>query len=329
MKKIVQAITKSNKFPIIILLILIIAFFSWRSPAFFTVENFLNVFRQISMIGICGIGMICVMLTGGIDLSVSSMITIVNIMCAYWMARNGISPLVAVTLSLLMTTLIGALNGVLVAYGRLMPLISTLCMQNILKGLSYIISKGKPIFGFPASYKILGQGYIGIFPIPVVIMVVLCILGALFLYGSFPGRFFYAVGGNEEASRLSGINTKRVKVLAYTVCGFFTGLAGVIWLSRVNSGQPTTGSGFEFDVISGIVLGGVSILGGSGDVLGAILGVIVIGLLNNGLVLVNLGEYYQLLVKGLVLLLAISLDSFKHNFKGKITLFPAAKELRR
>jgi ribose transport system permease protein len=244
------------------------------------------------------------------------------------MARDGIPPLVAVALSLLMTTLIGALNGVLVAYGKLMPLISTLCMQNILKGLSYIISKGKPIFGFQASYKILGQGYIGIFPIPGGIMVFLCILGALFLHGTFPGRFFYAVGGNEEASRLSGINTRRIKVLAYTVCGFFTGLAGVIWLSRVNSGQPTTGSGFEFDVISGIVLGGVSILGGSGDVLGAILGIIVIGLLNNGLVLVNLGEYYQLLVKGLVLLLAIGLDSFKHNFKGQITLFSAAKGSR-
>jgi ribose transport system permease protein len=318
MKGFIGKITKSSKLPILVLLLLIILFFSWHSPAFLSTENFLNVFRQISMIGIAGIGMICVMLTGGIDLSISSQVTIVNIVCAYMLARSGLPPLAACCLSLLLTTFIGMINGILVAYGMLIPLISTLCMQNVLKGISYIISKGQPIFGFPSSFKILGQGYVGIIPIPVIMMVLMCILGSFFLQKSYPGRYFYSVGGNEEASRLSGINTKRVKVLAYTVSGFFSGLAGIIWLSRVNSGQPTTGVGFEFDVISGIVLGGVSVLGGSGDVLGAILGIIVIGLLNNGLVLVNMSEYYQLLVKGLVLFLAIGLDSFKRNFKGKL-----------
>jgi ribose transport system permease protein len=315
-KGVLHKMTKSSKLPILALLLFIILFFSWRSPAFFSTENFLNVFRQISMIGIAGIGMICVMLTGGIDLSISSQVTIVNIICAYMMAKAGMPPLAACLISLLLTTLIGMVNGILVAYGMLIPLISTLCMQNVLKGISYIISKGQPIFGFPVAFKVLGQGYVSIIPIPVIIMTLMCILGSLFLQYSYPGRYFYSVGGNEEASRLSGINTKRVKVLAYTVCGFFSGLAGIIWLSRVNSGQPTTGVGFEFDVISGIVLGGVSVLGGSGDVLGAVLGIIVIGLLNNGLVMVNMSEYYQLLVKGLVLFLAIGLDSFKRNFKG-------------
>jgi ribose transport system permease protein len=318
-------VVRSNKAPIVILLLLIIAFFSWRSPNFLTTANFLNVFRQISMIGIAGIGTICVMLTGGIDLSISSQVTFVNIICAYMMVKNGVPPVYACIITAIVATLIGALNGILVAYGKLMPLISTLCMQNILKGVSFIISKGLPIFGFPVSFKILGQGYVGRIPVPVIIMVVVCILGALFLSRSYPGRFFYSVGGNEEASRLSGINTKRVKVLAYTICGFFTGIAGIIWLSRVNSGQPTTGNGFEFDVISGLVLGGVSIMGGSGDVLGAVLGIIVIGLLNNGLILINVSEFYQLLIKGLVLLLAIGLDSFKHNFKGKIKLSFARK----
>jgi ribose transport system permease protein len=318
MKIALAKITRSNKIPILILLLLIIAFFSWQSANFFTVANFLNVFRQISMIGIAGIGMICVMLTGGIDLSVSSQVTIVNIMCAYMMVNNGVPPVPACIIVVIIATLIGALNGVLVAYGMLMPLISTLCMQNILKGMSFIISKGLPIFGFPVSFKALGQGYVGIIPVPVIIMVLVCILGAIFLARAYPGRFFYAVGGNEEASRLSGVNTKRVKVLAYSICGFFCGIAGIIWLSRVNSGQPTTGTGFEFDVISGLVLGGVSIMGGSGDVLGAVLGIIVIGLLNNGLILINVSEYYQLLIKGFVLLLAIGLDSFKHNFKGSL-----------
>jgi ribose transport system permease protein len=320
MKELLNRILKSNKLPIVILLLLIIIFFTWRSPNFLKWENFLNVFRQISMISICGIGMICVMLTGGIDLSVSSQVTLVNISCAYMMVKMGIPPAYSAVLAILLCTLVGVLNGVLVAYGILMPLISTLCMQNILKGLSFIITKGLPIFGFPASFKFPGQGYVGPLPFPVLVMVIVCLVGAFFLQRSFPGRFFYAIGGNEEAARLTGINTKRYKVLAYTICGFFTGLAGVIWLSRVNSGQPTTGNGFEFDVISGIVLGGVSIMGGSGDVLGAVLGIIVIGLLNNGLVLINMGEFYQLLIKGMVLLFAISLDSFKRNFSGSLKL---------
>ncbi|NMC58658.1 MAG: ABC transporter permease [Candidatus Methanofastidiosa archaeon] len=317
MGNVLTKIFKSSKVPITLLLIGIIIFFSLLSDAFLSTENFLNIFRQISMTGIAGVGMICVMLTGGIDLSISSMVTLVNICCAYMMVKWGMNPVLAGLLMIMVTTLLGTLNGVLVSYGRLIPLISTLCMQNILKGLSYIISKGQPIFGFPKSFKILGQGYVGIIPIPVIIMIVIAIIGHIFLSKTYIGRYFYCIGGNEEATRLSGVDTKKIKCLSYTVCGFFSGLAGIVWLSRVNSGQPVTGSGFEFDVISGIVLGGVSVLGGEGDVLGAILGVIVIGILNNGLILVNVGEYYQLLVKGVVLLLAIGMDSFKRNYRRK------------
>ena len=315
MKGIALKIGKSSKLPIILLLIGIIIFFTVLSPAFLSLDNFLNVFRQISMIGIAGIGMICVMLTGGIDLSISAQVTLVNIVCAFMMVNMGMHPVPASLAAILITTLLGTFNGILVSYGKLIPLIATLCMQNMLKGLSYIISKGQPIFGFPESFKVLGQGYVGAVPIPVIVLIIVAVLGAFFLNKTYIGRYFYCIGGNEEATNLSGVNTTKVKVLAYSVCGFFSGLAGIVWLSRVNSGQPTTGNGFEFDVISGIVLGGVSILGGEGDVLGAILGVIVIGLLNNGLTLLNVGEYYQLVVKGVVLLLAIGMDSFKRNFK--------------
>ena len=315
MKGIALKIGKSSKLPIVLLLIGIIIFFTVLSPAFLSLDNFLNVFRQISMIGIAGIVMICVMLTGGIDLSISAQVTLVNIVSAFMMVNMGMHPVPASLVAILITTLLGTFNGILVAYGKLIPLIATLCMQNMLKGLSYIISKGQPIFGFPESFKTLGQGYVGAIPIPVIVLIIVAVLGAVFLNKTYIGRYFYCIGGNEEATNLSGVNTTKVKVLAYSVCGFFSGLAGIVWLSRVNSGQPTTGNGFEFDVISGIVLGGVSILGGEGDVLGAILGVIVIGLLNNGLTLLNVGEYYQLLVKGVVLLLAIGMDSFKRNFK--------------
>ena len=316
MKKTFSIIGRFDKLPILLILIGISVFFTFMSSAFLNADNFLNVFRQVSMIGIAGVGMICVMLTGGIDLSVSSQVTLVNIVGAYMMVNNGYPPVLASIICIITTTVVGTINGILVSYVKLNPMMETLCMQEILKGLSYIISQGSPIFGFQDSFKILGQGYIGVIPIPVIVMLISAFVGYIFLSKSYLGRYLYAIGGNEEATKLSGVKTKNVKVMAYMLSGFFSGLAGIVWLSRVNSGQPTTGLGFEFDVISGIVLGGVSILGGEGDVVGAILGVIVIGLLN-GLVLLNIGEYSQLLIKGLVLLLAISMDSFKRNFKGK------------
>jgi len=318
MNNILLKIKKSSKLPIVLLLIGIMVFFTIKSDSFLSTDNFLNVSRQVSMIAICGIGMICVMLTGGIDLSVSAQVTLVNVICAYMMVKLGLPPVLACIISLVITTLVGTINGILISYGKLNPLMATLCMQIMLKGLSYIISKGSPIFGFNESFKVLGQGYIGIIPIPVMVMIIVAIVGAVFLNKFYLGRYLYSIGGNEEATKLSGVDTTRVKVLAYSICGFFSGLAGIVWLSRVNSGQPTTGNGFEFDVISGIVLGGVSILGGEGGVVGAILGIFVIGFLNNGLVLLNVGEYYQLLVKGFVLLLAIGMDSFKRNYRSKI-----------
>ncbi len=297
-----------RKYGIFVILLIVFLIFTFASPAFFTRGNLLNVARQVSMIGIASVGMTFVMLTGGIDLSVGSQITFVNIFCAYLMVHMGVHPLLAALIVLLITSCVGYIIGWLVAELNMPPFIATLGFMNILSGLAFIISGGLPIFGFPKSFSIIGQGYVGFVPIPVIIMAAIVALGSFILNRTYHGRFFYAVGGNEEASALSGINVKLTKKLVYTLCGFFAGLAGVIMLSRTNSGQPTTGKGFEFDVIIAVVLGGVSTMGGAGMLSGAVAGVLIMGILSNGMILVNINEFYQVAIKGVVLLLAVSFD---------------------
>ncbi len=309
----------SNKIGILVVLAAMIIFFSIMSNAFFTVDNFLNVFRQVSMLGIASVGFVFVLLTGGIDLSIGSQVTFVNILCAYLMINVGMDPFLAVIICVACTTGFGLINGLIITKLNVLPLITTLCMMNILRGISYIICTGMPIFGFPKSFSFLGQGYIGPIPFPVILMVIAFAVGGFILAKTYFGRYFYAVGGNEEAAALSGVNITRTKISVYALCGLFAGIAGVIWLSRVNSGQPVTGLGFEFDVLTAVVLGGVSTAGGEGDIAGAIIGVIVIGLLNNGLVLINVSEYFQLVIKGVVLLVAVAADS-KRRMKKKVVL---------
>ena len=297
-----------RKYGIFVVLLIVFVFFSFAAPAFFTSGNLINVARQVSMIGIASVGMTFVMLTGGIDLSVGSQITFVNIFCAYLMVRMNVHPALAVLIVLCISSFVGFVIGWLVSELHMPPFIATLGFMNILSGLAFIISGGLPIFGFPKSFSVIGQGYAGFIPIPVIIMAIVVALGSFILNRTYHGRFFYAVGGNEEASALSGINVKLTKKLVYTLCGFFAGLAGVIMLSRTNSGQPTTGKGFEFDVIIAVVLGGVSTMGGAGMLSGAIAGVLIMGILSNGMILVNIGEFYQVVIKGTVLLLAVGFD---------------------
>lgn len=309
-----------NSFGIILVLLVMIVFFTVRSGAFLTKSNILNVLRQVSMVGIASVGMLTVFLSGGIDLSAGSQVTIVNIVCAYLMVHVNMNPVLACILCILMTTLIGALNGIIITRLGILPIITTLCMTNILKGFSYIISGGMPIFGFPSYFNYLGQGYLFGIPFPVYIMAICLIFGWFLLNKTYFGRYFFSVGGNESAAELSGINTTHVKIASYSLCGFFNGLAAVVWLSRVNSGQPVTGQGFEFDVITALVLGGVSVVGGEGDIIGALIGVMIMGVLNNGLVLLNISEYYQLVLKGLILMAAVGIDSIKHMRKHKKVL---------
>ena len=264
--------------------------------------------RQVSMYGIASIGMTFVILLGGIDLATGSIITFVNIICAYFMVHNGMNMYVAILLSLVLATLIGALNGFMVSTVGMPALIATFATQTIFKGFAYIICGGTPINGFTVDFKIIGQGYVGPIPVPVIIMIICFALGSFILNKTYFGRYFYAVGGNEEAAKLSGIRVGRVKYLVYSLSGLFAGLAGIVMLSRTNSAQATAGDGYEFDVITCVVLGGVSVTGGYGKLSNVVAGVLIIGALTNGMVLMNVSSYVQLVVKGLVLAFAVGFD---------------------
>lgn len=282
--------------------------FTIANPRFIQVDNLFTMARQVSMYGIASIGMTFVILIAGIDLSTGSIITMVNILCSYMMVNMGMNMWLAILCSLIAATLVGVLNGFMVSTVGIPAIIATFATQTIFAGVAYILCGGTPIFGFDERFKIFGQGYIGPVPIPVIIMVICFAIGSFILNKTYFGRYFYAVGGNEEAARLSGIRVKRIKYLIYALSGFFAGLAGLVLLSRTNSGQPTAGDGYEFDVITCVVLGGVSVNGGYGKFSNVVAGVLIIGALNNGMVLLNVSQYSQMIIKGVILAFAVGFD---------------------
>ena len=304
-----------KKYGIFLVLVILFVFFSIQSDVFLRTNNLFNIARQVSFLGIAAVGMTFTLLLGGIDLSIGSVISLVNVVVALLMVEHGVSPITACLIGLLLSTILGFLNGWAIANIGIPPLIVTLCALTIWEGVAYILSKGLPIFGFPSTFSILGQGYIGVVPIPVIVMAAILGIGAFILNKTYFGRHFYAVGGNEDAAYLSGINVKRVKYLAYTLSGFFAGLAGIVILSRTNSGQAITGKGFEFSVLTAIALGGVSVNGGVGRVSHIVAGVFIIGILTNGLVILNVSQYIQMVTKGVVLFIAVAFDMLQKNGK--------------
>ncbi len=291
-----------------IALVALIVFFSLSSSAFLTVRNIVNIFRQVSIVGICAMGMTFVILTGGIDLSVGSVLGVSVVTCASLMVA-GLSPILAILISLVAGVVIGFLVGVFVNEVGIPPLITTLGFMTALRGVAFRITNGLPVYDFPDSFAVIGQGYVGVIPVPVIIMMVVVVVCVVVLNRTKFGRHVYGLGGNEEATRLSGVDVKRTKYTIYMLEGLLAALAGVVLLSRVNSGQPAAGQGYEMDIITGVVLGGVSISGGSGRIGGVVVGVLLMGVLTNGMILMNVDEYSQWMVKGLVLVAAVSLDT--------------------
>lgn len=282
--------------------------FSIISPVFLTVNNLLNVTRQISFRGIAAIGMMFVILTGGIDLSIGSTVQLMNVICPMLMVSYGVSMGLSVLACFGIAACIGLVNGLLVAKVKIPPMIVTMAAMNIVNGAAFLISGGQPVFGFDDRFAVLGQGYIGIIPIPTIIMFAMFLIGAFILNKTTYGRSLYAIGGNEEAARLSGVNVELCKVIAYACDSIFACAAGILMLSRLMSGTPNTGKGFEFEVITAVVLGGVSVSGGSGRVFSVVFGVLIIGILNNGLTLMGMNTYWQLVMNGIVLVLAVGAD---------------------
>lgn len=294
----------------VVFFILVIAF-TIANPRFINPTNLLIMLRQVAVWGIASVGMTFVILLGDIDLSTGSIITFVNVLCAYLMVNMNIPMGLAIIITLAASTVIGLLNGFMVSTIGIPALIATFATQTAFSGIALIICDGQPINGFTEVFKVFGQGKIGPVPVPVIIMILCFALGAFILNKTYFGRYFYAVGGNIEAARLSGIRTGRVKYLVFALSGFFAGLAGLVLLSRTNSSMGNAGLGYEFKVITCVVLGGVSVAGGYGKISGVIAGTFIIGALQNGMVLLNLNTWIQDIVLGIVLVLAVGFDCFQ------------------
>lgn len=290
--------------------------FSFLAPSFTRVDNLINITRQISFIGIASVGIMFVLLTGGIDLSIGSLVQVVNVIGAKLMVEAKVSPIWAVLIVVALSIVSGLLNGLMITKLQIPPIIATMAMMNILNGIAFLISGGQPTFGFPESFAVLGQGYVGVIPVPTIVMMIMFICGAFVLKKTTFGRSLYAIGGNEEATRLSGINVTLTKLLAYVCSSLFACLAGVLMLSRLFSGTANTGKGFEFQVITAVVLGGVSVNGGAGRLFSVIFGVFIIGILNNGLILINVNTYWQYVINGAVLVIAVGADYYSRR-KGE------------
>lgn len=293
-------------------LLLIVIVLSIVSPSFLDMGNILNILRQVSINALIAFGMTFVILTGGIDLSVGSMLALGAALAAGAMT-SGIDPILAILIGLLAGAAMGAFNGLIITKGRVAPFIATLATMTIFRGLTLVYTDGRPITGLSDSFafQMIGKGYILGIPFPVVTMFLAFAVLWFILKRTTFGRGVYSIGGNEEASHLAGLKVDRIKVGVYTLTGMLSVLAGIILTSRLNSAQPTAGTAYELDAIAAVVLGGTSLTGGRGWIVGTIIGALIIGVLNNGLNLMNVSSFYQQVVKGGVILLAVLLDRKK------------------
>jgi ribose transport system permease protein len=293
----------------LIALLAICAGLAVMSRDFLTVGNVLDVTRQVSINALISFGMTLTILLGGIDLSVGSILAVASVLTALLMKAGWDAPL-ATLIGILAGALMGAVNGLVIARGKVAPFIATLGLMTLLRGVALVLSNGSPISGFTSYFFALqGGGYVAhLVPIPVVWMLVMFVLFWFVLTKTVFGRHVYATGGNEDAARLSGVKTDGVQVVVYTISGAMAALAGMILTSRLDSAQPTAGAGYELDAITAVVLGGTSLAGGRGWIFGTLIGALLIGVLNNGLNLMGVSSFYQQVIKGSVILLAVLLD---------------------
>ncbi len=292
-------------------LIILFIIMSVASSNFLTMDNLVNVMRQISINAILAVGMTFVIITAGIDLSVGAVIALTGTLWAATVVNYNMPIWVGILLALIIGGLLGVVKGLIISTQNLPPFIVTLAMLTIISGLSFVFTGGRPISVNTDAFKMIGRGYIGPIPIPVIIMIIVVIAGHYLLKKTAFGRHVLAVGGNPEAARLCGVKVTSVIVKFYALAGVLTALAGIILSSRLASGSPTVGDGAELDAIAAVVLGGTNMMGGSGSILGTCIGVGIIGILGNGLNLLGVSSYNQMIIKGLVMLFAIWINNLK------------------
>lgn len=305
------AMLKGNIGIIFVLLILCVVL-SIVSPVFLTTENLITVLRQVSNNVFLALGMTLVMILGGIDLSVGAIVAVSGTLTVGFMVNNGIPMPVAILLGVIIGTLLGFFNGVIITQFKLPAFIVTLATMNIAQGIAYIYSGGRSARITNDAYTQLGTGKLfGFLPLPVLYMAILIVIFIVLLNKTKFGTNIFAIGGNREAARLSGVRIKKVEIAVYTLAGLLSALAGIVLSARMYSGQPSVGQGYEMDAIAACVLGGVSMAGGRGRISGTIFGVMIIGVVSNGLNLMGVSSFWQLLVKGLIILIAVLIDAQK------------------
>ena len=304
-----KIINRMQDFGALIALFVLVVLIGIISPEFRTIGNFLSLLRQSSVNGLIAFGMTCVILTGGIDLSVGSVLALSTALCAGMIAR-GVPVGAAMAAALIIGTAFGVVSGILVTKGRLQPFIATLITMTVFRGITMIYMDGRPISNLGDSFwlKFVGKGNLFGIPFPVIIFLTVFALLFFVLERTTFGRRIYATGSSEKAAKLAGVNIDRTKLAAYAISGCMSALSGIILLSRLNSAQPTLGSGYELDAIASVALGGTSMNGGRGRIWGTFVGVLIIAVLNNGLNILGVSSYWQDVVKGIVILCAVLSD---------------------
>lgn len=309
---------KLRQFTLLFVLLLLVVLFSVLSPYFLQESNLMNIMRQVSTNAICAVAMTMIIILGDIDLSVGSMLAFLSVIGAkVYNALSGGLPaaMAALVVVMLVGAAIGGFSGIVTAKGKVPAFVTTLALMEALRGLGYIITGGSPIPISDKEFKVFGSGWLGIIPVPVVLMILVLIAGVFVMKATHFGRHLYAIGGNAQASHWSGLNVVRTRIVVFIIAGVLYGLAAMILAGRLGGGYPATGTGAEMDAITATILGGTSMSGGKGSVLGTLIGVLIIGVINVGLTLLDVSTFWQQVLMGAIILVAVLLDT-KSKSKG-------------
>ncbi|MCU0338445.1 MAG: ABC transporter permease [Spirosomaceae bacterium] len=308
-----QFIKSLKQYGIVGAFLLICLLLSLLTPQFFTLSNWTIIITQVSINALLAFGVTFVIITGGIDLSLGSMVAVAGVASAMVAHPDTYPVVVPIGVGLLCGLLIGGFNGLVITRSNIAPFIVTLGTMTIGRGLALILSKGRPVSNLSDAFNFIGGGAVGGVPFPIVILIVVFIVCHLILKKTVLGRYIYAIGGNENAAKAAGIEVNKVKMTVYMMCGLLAGLAGILLTSRITTGQPNAGAGFELYAIAAAIIGGTSTSGGTGTMTGTLIGALMIGVISNGLDLLNVSSYYQQIVMGSIIIGAVVLDSWQQR----------------
>ncbi len=312
----IRRLFKFKEFGILMALVVLCIAMMIASPYFLTTGNIFNVLRQFSIYAILAVGQAMIIIIGGLDLSVGTVMGLMGVLCALFSTTLGLSPFLVFFMIMICGSVFGAVNGLLITKIGVNPFITTLGMQYIARAISLLITGGIPIW-LETGLADIGGGYLGPIPIPVLIMAGIALIGIVFTTKTVAGRNLYAVGSNAQAANLSGIRTDRVKIMAYMIMGILAGLSGIILTGTLKTAEPTAGLGYEMQAIAAVIIGGTSLSGGEGSILGVVIGAALMGVLRNSFVLLHLSSYWQVLSVGVVIILAVSMDSLKSKKRNR------------